>query len=324
MADGTKIEYVIDGQNRRIGKKVNGALVQGFLYQDGLNPVAELDASGNVVARFVYGTRANVPDYMVKGGVTYRIVSDHLGSVRFVVNASTGDIVQKMEYDEFGRVLSDTNPGFTPFGFAGGIYDKDTGLVRFGARDYDAETGRWTAKDPVGIRGGLNFYGYCNNDPINHIDPMGLWVFFIEISASGSAKGTRGSVAEYLVIDGHGNAGIAISVGAGHGTPSFGLAGGGGYYWNADSIYDLRGEGWTVGATKYFATVDVLGMGSDSCPSGVAFNFGPQAPFEAHAEGSYTEVKSFGDMFGPIVDGIRNIPNQIYNNYLRYTIPAYQ
>ena len=33
-------------------------------------------------------------------------------------------------------------------GFAGGIYDSDTGPVRFGARDYDAYTGRWNAKDP--------------------------------------------------------------------------------------------------------------------------------------------------------------------------------
>ena len=40
LPDGTKIEYLIDGQNRRIGKKVNGVLTQGFLYQDGLNPVA--------------------------------------------------------------------------------------------------------------------------------------------------------------------------------------------------------------------------------------------------------------------------------------------
>ena len=174
LTDSTKIEYVIDGANRRIGKKVNGTLVQGFLYQDGLNPVAELDASGNVVARFVYGTRANVPDYMVKGGITYRIISDHLGSVRFVVNASTGDIVQKMEYDEFGRVIIDTNPGFTPFGFAGGIYDKDTGLVRFGARDYDAEIGRWTCKDPIGFKGGdSNVYLYCGNEPLKNIDPNG-------------------------------------------------------------------------------------------------------------------------------------------------------
>jgi len=80
-----------------------------------------------------------------------------------------------MNYNEFGNVLSDTNPGFQPFGFAGGIYDQDTGLVRFGARDYDPETGRWTAKDPILFAGGdTNLYGYTLNDPVNFIDPSGL------------------------------------------------------------------------------------------------------------------------------------------------------
>jgi RHS repeat-associated protein len=168
------IDYVIDGQNRRIGKKVNGQLVQGFLYRDQLNPIAELDGSGNVVSRFVYGEKSNVPSYMVKGGVTYRILSDHLGSPRLVINTSSGEIVQRMDYDEFGNVVNDTNPGFQPFGFAGGIYDLHTGLVRFGARDYDAETGRWTAKDPIGFNGGqANLYAYTLNDPINFIDPNG-------------------------------------------------------------------------------------------------------------------------------------------------------
>ena len=120
--------------------------MQGFLYEDQLRPVAELDGAGNVVTRFVYGTKINVPDYMVKGGVTYRIISDHLGSPRLVINITTGEIAQQIDYDEFGNILTDSNPGFQPFGFAGGIYDQHTKLVRFGARDYDAETGRWTAK----------------------------------------------------------------------------------------------------------------------------------------------------------------------------------
>ena len=176
LAGGAKIEYVIDGAHRRIGKKVNGILVQGFLYRNRLSPVAELDGAGSVVSRFVYGAQENAPEYMVKGGETYRIICDHLGSPRLVVNALTGDVAQQMEYDAYGGVTLDTNPGFQPFGFAGGIYDPVTKLVRFGSRDYDPWTGRWTCKDPRGLAGGPNVYAYVDNDPVNRIDPDGeLW-----------------------------------------------------------------------------------------------------------------------------------------------------
>ena len=169
------VEYVIDGQNRRIGKKVNGILTQGFLYQDQLNPIAELDGSGNITARFIYGDKRNVPAYMEKDGNTYRIISDHLGSPRLVIDTATGDVAQRMTYDVWGNITEDTNPGFQPFGFAGGIYDQHTELTRFGARDYDAKTGRWTAKDPIRFEGdGSNLYGYVVNSPINLIDPLGL------------------------------------------------------------------------------------------------------------------------------------------------------
>lgn len=169
------IDYVIDGQNRRIGKKVNGVLMQGFLYRDQLNPIAELDGDNRVVARFVYADKRNVPAYMIKNGRTYRILSDHLGSPRLVINSQTGAVVQRMDYDVWGRVLTDTNPGFQPFGFAGGIYDQHTQLVRFGVRDYDPETGRWTAKDPIRFQGGqANLYTYVLSDPVNYIDFYGF------------------------------------------------------------------------------------------------------------------------------------------------------
>jgi RHS repeat-associated protein len=173
LPGGTQVEYLIDGRDRRVGKKLNGAKVQGFLYQDRLKPVAELDGSDALVSTFIYGSRPNVPDYLVKGGSTYRIIADEVGSPRLVVNTSTGAIVQQLDYDEFGNVLLDTNPGFQPFGFAGGLYDQHTKLVRLGARDYDAETGRWTSKDAIGLAAGLNLYAYVANDPINFIDFTG-------------------------------------------------------------------------------------------------------------------------------------------------------
>ena len=175
LPGGMVIDYLIDGHNRRIGKQVDGVLVQGFLYQDQLNPVAELDGSGNVISRFVYADKPNVPAYMVKGDKTYRILSDHLGSPRLVIDTNTGNIAQRLDYDVWGKVLLDTNPGFQPFGFAGGMYDQHTGLVRFGARDYDPVTGRWTSKDPIRFDGGdTNLYGYVLHDPLNWIDQNGL------------------------------------------------------------------------------------------------------------------------------------------------------
>lgn len=97
LADGTWVEYLIDGANRRVGKKVNGITIQRLIYLDDLKPVAELDSAGQIISRFVYATRENVPEYMVRGGETYRFVLDHLGSVRLVLNVKNGEIVQRID-----------------------------------------------------------------------------------------------------------------------------------------------------------------------------------------------------------------------------------
>lgn len=61
-------------------------------------------------------------------------------------------------------------------GLRGGLYDPDTRLTRFAARDYDAETGRWTARDPILFNGqDSNLFRYSNGDPVNYNDPTGLF-----------------------------------------------------------------------------------------------------------------------------------------------------
>ena len=92
-----------------------------------------------------------------------------------VVDTKTGVNAQKLNFDTWGKITEDSNPGFQPFAFAGGIYDLDTGLVRFGARDYNPSIGRWLSKDPIRFDGGWNFYVYVGNDPVNKIDPLGLY-----------------------------------------------------------------------------------------------------------------------------------------------------
>ncbi|MDH5764351.1 MAG: hypothetical protein OEZ51_15400, partial [Nitrospinota bacterium] len=182
LPSGTLIEYVIDASNRRVGKKVDGVLERKWLYKDGLNPIYEeaWDSVNStwVQTRFVYASRANVPDYLIRDGVTYRIISDHLGSPRLIIDTGSGNVAQALEYDEWGNILSDTYVGavpLLPFRLAGGLYDADTKLIRFGARDYDPETGRWTAKDPIRFDGdGPNLFGYALNDPITLFDLTGF------------------------------------------------------------------------------------------------------------------------------------------------------
>jgi RHS repeat-associated protein len=168
LPDGRSIDYVIDSENRRVAKKINGAVVRKWIYEDQLKPVAEFDGSGTLLARYLDGVT-------VKGSTSYRVVKDHLGTPRLLVNSSTGAIAQRLDLDEWGQFTADSSAGFQAFGFAGGIYDPDTGLVRFGARDYDPVAGRWTAKDPIRFEGGQpNIYVYVGNSPLNMTDPTGM------------------------------------------------------------------------------------------------------------------------------------------------------
>jgi RHS repeat-associated protein len=283
LPNGTVITYLVDGQNQRIGKRVNGVLTQRFLYEGNLRPIAELDGGGTLVSRFVYATRLNVPDYMVRGGVTYRILTDHLGSPRLVVDVASGIIAQRMDYDSFGKVLTDTNPGFQPFGFAGGLYDTHTKLVRFGARDYDAETGRWTAKDPLLFAPGEpNLYAYVSNDPINRIDPDGLW---------GTARGvtvglgflTGGSISAGWGFDT--SHGFFLYYAAGLG-PHAGISAGCGVEATFFKDFDqFTGKGFEAGLN---APIGGLAFSGGDSLNAISISLGPSIGGDVHVYSTYT------------------------------------
>jgi RHS repeat-associated protein len=133
---------------------------------------------------------------MVRGGVTYAYVKNHLGTVKLVVNAVTGAVVQRIESDAWGNVLSDSNPGFQPFIFAGGVFDNDTRLTHFGFRDYDSSSGSWLSpepmlQDPSWVKGEAQegfsapIYAYARNNPLRYIDPTGLYSWIDECVGAG-------------------------------------------------------------------------------------------------------------------------------------------
>ena len=168
------IEYLHDPQGRRIAKKVNGVITEKYLWQGLTRLLAVYNGSNSLLMRFQYAD-GRMPVTMTKGSTTYRLGYDQVGSLRLVTD-SAGNTVKQIDYDSFGNILTDSNPTFTvPFGFAGGLHDRDINLVRFGFRDYDPETGRWTAKDPIGFAGGdVDVFGYVGNGPTNFYDPAGL------------------------------------------------------------------------------------------------------------------------------------------------------
>jgi RHS repeat-associated protein len=178
LPDSTLVEYVHDPLGRRIVKKVDGVIVEKYLWQGLTRLLAVYDGSDNLLMRFEYAD-SRMPVAMMSGGTSYYLTYDQVGSLRVVADSS-GNVVKSLTYDSFGNIVDDTNPSFkVPFGFAGGLYDPDTKLIRFGYRDYDPDVGRWTAKDPILFAGGdTDLYGYVLNDPAKHGDAHKIISFY--------------------------------------------------------------------------------------------------------------------------------------------------
>ena len=175
LPDGTKIHYITDPLNRRIAKEVNGTVTEKYLWEDLTTLLAVYDKDDNLVWRFEYADGRMPVSMTDKNGNRYYLHYDQVGSLR-AVSDTNGNVVKEIIYDTYGNIINDTNRSLTVlFGFAGGLYDSDTKLTHFGYREYDAYTGKWTSKDPIGFAGGdSNLYGYVLGDPVNLVDPFGL------------------------------------------------------------------------------------------------------------------------------------------------------
>lgn len=266
LPDTTVVSYRVDGLGRRVARFVDGVADAYWLYQDGLNPVAQLDGAGNVTQQYVYATRLNVPDLIIEGGVTYRVLTDQVGSVRRVVDTATGATVLEREYSPYGAPEFSNGSFGQPFGYAGGLEDSLTGLVRFGARDYDPEVGRWTAKDPILTDGGVNLYEYGASAPQMFVDVDGRLPLFLAVAAM-AAVGTfvYSVVSDYVAtreVDFAGAAKKALVAGVVMGVLAF--------------ILPASVAGAGAGAAGTGATVE-LGLGSCMVRGGMGGFFGGAA-----------------------------------------------
>ena len=169
--------FAHDENGQRVAKYRNGELVEAYQWLDFVRLAAFYD--GRHQYEFAYRDGERTPFAMRRDdGTVAGLFYDQVGSLRVVADVDD-NVIKEVLYDPFGGIIEDTNPDLRlPIGFAAGLHDRDLGFARFGWRDYDVRTGRWTAPDPLGDKGGdPDWYGYCLDDPVNGIDPLGLFRF---------------------------------------------------------------------------------------------------------------------------------------------------
>jgi RHS repeat-associated protein len=101
---------------------------------------------------------------------------DHLGTP-IALTDRKGQIVWAARYDPWGNIEEEFNPHNIEqnIRLPGQHHDRETGLYYNRHRYYDPKIGAYINQDPIGLGGGTNVYGYGHHNPLNIIDPIGLF-----------------------------------------------------------------------------------------------------------------------------------------------------
>ena len=158
----------------RLYETTGGATgVTRFLY-DGDALIAEYDASGAMLRRYVHGVGADVPLVWYEGAsITSprHLYADHQGSIIAVADAA-GTPIAIDSYDEYG-IPGAANVG--RFGYTGQAWIPELGMYYYKARIYSPTLGRFLQTDPIGNKDQINLYAYVGDDPVDGKDPSGLY-----------------------------------------------------------------------------------------------------------------------------------------------------
>ena len=170
--------YAYDALGRRVTTR-NAEGTERHVYDDNWQVVADLDEDGNVIRSYVWGEGIDRLLAVRIGSHAYTALTDVQGTVWGYADEGE-NVVAKWTYDAWGNVLSEevdasaTELRVVRYRFQGRERSAATGLTNFRMRWYDAITGRWLSKDPIGLSGGLNLYAFCAGDPLGCCDPDGL------------------------------------------------------------------------------------------------------------------------------------------------------
>ncbi|MBA5868325.1 MAG: hypothetical protein GDA67_16655 [Nitrospira sp. CR1.3] len=165
--------YRYDGLGRRIEKVANGQ-TRRYVY-DGEDILLEYDGSNALQARYTHGPGIDEPIAVTRGSSTYYYHADMLGSVSELTD-SIGTVAKAYAYDAYGNIVEQTGTVENSYTYTGREFDAETGLYHYRKRTYDSRLGRFISRDPAGFWGGdTNFYAYSYNEPMDWVDPYGLF-----------------------------------------------------------------------------------------------------------------------------------------------------
>jgi len=172
VGSNQKSQFSYDGTNRRVidtETAANGTVTATRLMWCGNSICQTRDGSDTVLRRDLAEG-----EYVVSNGQKLVYEPDHLGSVRDVMDATTGARQESYDFDSYGAIARQNGSAAMEYRFAGLSYHPASGLNLATNRVQDGITGRWLSRDPLRENAGVNLYAYVAADPINQVDPFGL------------------------------------------------------------------------------------------------------------------------------------------------------